>query len=163
MRRGLRGAAIALAAAAAAMPAAGEARGETVSAAQPAGLVIALMNAGYDAELARDARGAPLVQVTTAGYPFTIAFYGCDETTWRECDSLQLITGLDRAQPWTAESALALMRAYRFVAVQLDEEGDPFLTWDIYTGSGIPAAVFLETVSRFEGAVNLAAEAVFGE
>jgi hypothetical protein len=148
---------------AAAIPAAAAERGESVNAAQPAGMVIALMNAGYDAELGRDSRGAPMIRVATQAYPLTIAFYGCDEQTQRNCDSVQLITGLDRAQPWTAESAVALMRAYRFIAVNLDEEGDPILTWDIYTGSGIPAAVFLETVSRFEGVVNLAAESVFGK
>lgn len=148
---------------AAAAPLAVQASSGMISAGQPAGMVIALMNAGYDANLAKDSQGDPLVRVATDGYPITIAFYGCDKTTHSGCDSVQLITGLDREAAWTAEGAMALMREYRFIAVNLDDEGDPILTWDIYTGKGIPAAVFLETVGRFEGAVSLAADAVFAQ
>jgi hypothetical protein len=143
------------------VPVAAQGNSEMVSAAKPAGMVIALMNAGYDAQLAKDSRGDPLIRVGTGAYPVTIAFYGCDETTNSGCDSVQLITGLDRSMPWTAESALALMREYRFIAVNLDDDGDPILTWDVYTGSGIPARAFLETVSRFESVVSRAADAVF--
>ncbi len=143
-------------------PAAAQSPGELVSAAQPAGIVMALMNAGYDAELARDSTGDPLIRVTTQSYPINIIFFGCLPETRSECDSLQFATGLDRRRPWSPKAALKIMKEYRFIAVQLDEEGDPFFTWDIVTGrGGIPAAVLLDCVNRFENAVALAADEVF--
>jgi hypothetical protein len=146
------------------VPAAAQAPAEMVSAAQPAGLLMALMNAGYDAKLTRDTTGDPLINVTTAGYPISLIFFGCSEQTHDGCDSLQLATGLDRTRPWNPKAALRIMSEQRFIAVQLDEEGDPFFTWDIVTGrSGIPAPVFLDSMRRFENAVALAAETVFAK
>lgn len=145
-----------------AAPAVAQPAGELVSAAQPAGIMMALMNAGYDAELTRDSTGDPLIRVTTQGYPINMIFFGCSPETRSNCDSIQFATGLDRSKPWSPKAALKVMSEYRFIAVQLDKEGDPFFTWDIVTGrTGIPAAVFLDCVSRFENAVALAADVVF--
>jgi len=153
-----------LLASAAAPVTAAQGAGEVVSAAQPAGLVLALMNAGYDAELTRDSTGDPMIRVTTEGYPINMIFFGCSPETHDGCDSLQFVTGLDRPDAWSAGAALKITREYRFIAVQLDNDGDPFFTWDVVTGrSGIPAAVFIDSVARFENAVSLAAEMVFAK
>ncbi|MFN3988972.1 MAG: YbjN domain-containing protein [Erythrobacter sp.] len=159
----IRGLAAGLMLAGAAAPvAAAQGAGDIVSASEPAGLVLALMNAGYDAELTRDSTGDPMIRVTTEGYPINLIFFGCSPETNDGCDSLQFVTGLDRPDAWSAEAALKITREYRFIAVQLDNEGDPFFTWDVVTGrSGIPSAVFIESVARFENAVSLAAEMVF--
>lgn len=147
-----------------AAPLAAQAQGEMVSASQPAGIMMALMNAGYDAELTRDSSGDPLIKVNTASYPISMIFFGCAPDSHDGCDSLQLATGLDRPRAWSPKAALKVMNEYRFIAVQLDEEGDPFFTWDIVTGrGGIPAPVFLDSVRRFENAVALAAEVVFAK
>lgn len=136
---------------------------QMVSARQPAGLVIAMLNAGYDAELTKDDLGDPQINSEMLGYPLRIHFYDCDETTRSECESVQLVIGLDRAEPWTAEAALAFANQYRFAAITLDEEGDPFLRWDIVTGEGIPARVFVKSLRRFEDTVRLAEEIVFAD
>lgn len=161
---GMAGLGAALLLAGAAASAAAQGPGDLVSAAQPAGLVLALMNAGYDAELTRDSTGDPLIRVKTASYPINLIFFGCSPGTRTECDSLQLVTGLDRSEAWSAEAALRITSEYRFIAVQLDSDGDPFFTWDIVTGrGGIPSAVFIDSVARFENAVALAAEQVFAK
>jgi Putative bacterial sensory transduction regulator len=137
--------------------------GDTLSAQQPAGIVIALLNAGYDATLETDDFDDPLIKFEGQGYKYDMLFYGCDEAAHDKCDSVQLRVGFDRAKPWTAQDAIGISREYRYLAVSLDDEGDPYLLWDIVTGEGIPAAVFLDSVTRFEENVGLAAELIFAE
>lgn len=52
-----------------------------VTAKKPAGIVISMLNAGYDAELTTDDVGDPLINSQVAGYPLQIFFYDCDEET----------------------------------------------------------------------------------
>jgi hypothetical protein len=137
--------------------------GNMVSAGEPAGIVTVLMNAVYDAELNKDSADDPFIRLTTNAYPISIVFYGCDRQTNLNCDSVQFISGLDRDQPWDAESAISFMLDYRFIAVSLDDEGDPIFTWDVFTGDGIPTVSFLTTVERFEDSVRLAADKVFAK
>lgn len=134
---------------------------DTITAKQPAGIVIALLNAGYDAELSTDAEGDPLINFQGEGYKLNMLFYGCDETTHDNCDSVQLRVGFDRAEPWTPEQAMVIAEKYRFGAVVLDEEGDPYINWDIVTGDGIPASIFLDSIRRFEDTADVAAELIF--
>lgn len=136
---------------------------DTLSAQQPAGIVIALLNAGYDASLEADGLDEPLIKFEGQGYKYDMLFYGCDETTHDKCDSVQLRVGFDRAKPWTADEALKISREYRYASVVLDDEGDPYILWDIVTGDGIPASVFLDSVTRFEETAGLAAELIFAE
>jgi len=155
-------AALALACAAPVAAQDGEAR--TVSAAQPSDLVLALLNAGYDPELTEDGIGDPLILFRRAdGYPLQVVFYDCDEETHDDCGAIQLRAGLDRAEPWNAADAMEIARRLRFAAVTLDEEGDPWLEWDILTRGGIPEALFVEAAERFELTVEQAAQMVFAE
>ncbi|MBA4044022.1 MAG: hypothetical protein C0471_06330 [Erythrobacter sp.] len=149
--------------AAMAAPLAAQGKGETLSAKEPAGIVLALLNAGYDATLETDDFDDPLIKFEGDGYKYDMLFYGCDETTHEGCDSVQLRVGFDRAKPWNAADAMELSRENRYTAVALDDEGDPYLFWDIVTGDGIPAAVLIDSVQRFEGNAELAAEAIFAE
>jgi hypothetical protein len=146
-----------------AVPARAQSRSDTVTAQQPAGILLALMNAGYDAALQTDPVGDPMIKVEGDGYPMTVLFYECDEQTNDRCSSLQLVTGLDRDKPWSTSETDKLMSELRFIAVHLDEEGDPIFTWDLFTGDGIPTAAFLDTVGRFENSVRSAAEKVFAD
>jgi hypothetical protein len=121
------------------------------------------MNAVYDAELNKDSVDNPFIRLTTNAYPISIVFYGCDRQTNLNCDSVQFISGLDRDQPWDAESAISFMLDYRFIAVSLDDEGDPIFTWDVLTGSGIPEGTMVEMAQRFEATVAAAPQRVFAE
>ncbi len=136
---------------------------DVVTAKQPAGMVIAMLNAGYDAELATDDLGDPLIKSEIAGYPLRIYFYDCNEDTHEDCGSIQLVTGFDRKRPWTADAAVKFANGYRFAAVSLDGEGDPYLRWDIVTDDGIPTRVFVKGLRLFEETVRVAAEIVFAD
>lgn len=156
-------AALGLAAAAVTSPLAAQGKGDTLSAKEPAGIVIALLNAGYDATLETDDFDDPLIKFEGEGYKYDMLFYGCDETTHEGCDSVQLRAGFDRAKPWNADEAIKLSRENRYTAVALDDDGDPYIFWDIVTGEGIPAAVLLDSIDRFERNAELAAETIFAE
>ncbi|WP_299193001.1 YbjN domain-containing protein [uncultured Erythrobacter sp.] len=146
-----------------AAPAAAQNEIETVSAGNPAELAIVMMNAGYDVELTEDGIGDPLIKTEVEGLALEVYFYGCDETTNDNCDSLQLSAGFDRDKPWTREEALAISQRLRFASVRLNEDGDPTVSWDIVTGEGIPREVFLQSLTHFSRTVELAAEMVFAE
>lgn len=132
-----------------------------VSAKNPAGLVTLLQGAGYEPKLGADSYGDPQIEIDIADYKTTILFYGCDETTHKNCDSVQLRAGFDRKAPWTAAEALAVAKKYRFASVWLDETGDPWVQWDILTGDGIPAPLFLAAVETFGDTLSDTAEMVF--
>jgi hypothetical protein len=136
-----------------------------ISAERPDDLVFALLNAGYDPKLLTDGIGDPAISFSRAeGYPLMVLFYDCDEETHDKCTAIQLRGGLDRAEPWNPAEAIEISSRYRFLAVSLDEEGDPWMTWDILTGSGIPESLFVEAVERFEATLEEAADAlVFAE
>lgn len=137
--------------------------GETVTAADPQGMVDALELAGYDAELGVDKEGDPKISIELGGREGRIYFYGCDEQTHDACDAIQFNIGFDRAKPWTASEAILLSTRFRFVAVSLDDEGDPFISWDVITGDGIPTKVFLRTVLSFTDVADDVASVVFAE
>lgn len=134
---------------------------DLVTAKQPAGMVIAMLNAGYDAELVTDDFGDPLINSEVAGFPLRIYFYDCNEETHEDCESIQLVTGFDREEPWTADAAVKFVSNYRFAAVTLDDEGDPYLRWDVVTDDGIPTRVFVKGLRRFEETVRIAEKIVF--
>lgn len=146
-----------------AVPAAAQSEIEMISAKDPAEITVVMMNAGYDVELTVDGIGDPLIASELSGMPLRIYFYGCDDETNDGCDSLQLSTGFDRKDPWTRGEALQISERIRFASVRLDEEGDPFISWDIITGDGIPTAVFLESLTQFTRTIELTASLVFAE
>lgn len=134
-----------------------------VSANNPSGIVKALQQAGYNPTLGADGYGDPQIELQIAGYTSTLLFYGCDETTHQGCDSIQLRAGFDRGTPWTAEDALAVTKKYRFAAVWLDDSGDPWVQWDIMTGTGISSKVLLDSIEVFGDTLKDTAELVFAE
>jgi hypothetical protein len=134
-----------------------------VSAADPGTLVSAMEFAGYEASVAIDEVGDPMITTELGGWLTNIYFYGCDENTHQQCDSIQLQTGFDRKEPWSAEAALQISEKYRFVSVWLDDEGDPYVRWDIVTGGGIPTKVFLQALREYTLALQNASNLVFAE
>lgn len=136
---------------------------DTISAADPAGIVMVLENAGYDPVLGKDGVGDPKIDLEIGGWSAGILFYGCDESTHDNCDSIQLRMGFDRKNPWTAEQAMEISKKYRFAAVELDEDGDPFLFWDIITKDGIPTKVFLASLMAFGQTVQDASNLAFAD
>lgn len=136
---------------------------DNVSAADPGTLVNVMEFAGYEASIAVDDVGDPMIITELGGWQTNIYFYGCDGNTHQDCDSLQLQTGFDRKDPWSAKAAMQISENYRFVSVWLDGEGDPWVRWDIITGDGIPTKVFLQALREYTLALQNASNMVFAE
>lgn len=133
------------------------------TASDPAGIVVTLLNMGFNPELTTDPVGDPLIISRSNGAVFSVFFFGCNETTHDNCQSIRIQVGYDREKPWTPAEAMQLSMEYPFLAVRLDKEGDPFVHWDLYLGEGIPEMVFVRNVREFERSVTLAAELVYAE
>lgn len=137
----------------------GAASAQMVSAAEPDSVASAIQDAGYRANLTVDRVGDPMVETSMGGYKVQVIFYDC--TANRDCQSLQFSAGFDRSQPMDPARALAFAHAYRYAAVSLDEEGDPFVTWDVITGPGIPQETFQASVAEFDAVVGSFGDFVF--
>jgi len=156
--------ALALAACAIAHPALAQSPPSSVSAADPEGMARVLRFAGYPAKLVTDDYGDPEIETEFSGWGGSIMFYGCDEDTHQGCDSIELRVGFDREEPMTLE-LLNEVSSSRYIAAFLDQDGDPWINWDIITGDGegIPAPVFMQSVNEFASGVEYAADLVFAE
>lgn len=144
-------------------PVSATAPADTISAADPAAIVVALKNAGFNPELKKDLVGDPLIISRGRGAVLSVFFFGCDETTHDKCQAIRLQVGYDRAKPWNAATAMQISARYPFLAVRLDEEGDPFVHWDLHLAEPIPLKAFLANVREFERAVTEAADFVYAE
>lgn len=142
---------------------AGTAQAQSVTAENPRGMLNAITAAGYEAKLTTDSAGDPMIDTKLGGYRVSVLFYGCDESTHLGCDSVQLSTGFDRKTPMAPARALNIAREWRFLAVSLDDEGDPYLRWDIFTGSGIPQSVFMTALRRYGETLEDAGEIIFAD
>jgi hypothetical protein len=136
---------------------------ELVAASDPAGLAQAMREAGYPAELAADGFGDPLIKTSFAGYGGSIYFYGCAPESHDGCESVQFRAGLDRKAPMTVELVNEIVKKYRYTALWLDQDGDPWVNFDLFTGTGIARENFLRTLKAFEGNFASVAADVFAE
>jgi hypothetical protein len=134
-----------------------------ISASDPAGMVRAMEQAGYDTKLTTDAYGDPKIGTEFSGWSGSVIFYGCDKTTHDKCDSVQFSVGFDRKTPLPLTILNEMMRKERFTSMYLDDEDDPYLTWDILTANGMPTGLFMRTAKRFSEQVELVSDRVFEE
>lgn len=142
----------------ASMPAAAQ----TVSANDPASIVGALEMAGYRATLSKDTVGDPKVVTELSDREIAIVFYGCANDTHEGCDQLQFIVGFDADEPMEPQQLLDFMDDWRFASLTLDDEGDPWMTWDVVTGQqGIPTPVFLQSIRLFTDTLDAAEEMIW--
>ena len=132
-----------------------------VTARDPQGLLQVLKDAGYDPELDTDPTGDPKIYVELNGWNSQIYFYGCDENTHDGCDAIQLSASFVRKKPMKLAKALKISERYRYLSVFLDNEGDPYLQWDIVTLDALPQAVFLASLRRYGEVLDGAAELIF--
>ncbi|NVD43985.1 YbjN domain-containing protein [Qipengyuania atrilutea] len=132
-----------------------------VSAAAPDGIVAAMTYAGYLAELSKDGVGDPMIETELAGWPGYIYFYGCQDETNDNCQSVRLSVGFDRKTPMDPKALNTLASDKLFASFSLDEEGDPYVAWDIVTGDGIPAAVFFKSLDNFSWMIDDVSQTVF--
>ena len=154
-----------LAAALVAVPVAAQAQGANalISAQDPAALAEAMELGGYPVEMTTDSFGDPLIRTEYSGWRGSVVFYGCDEESHEGCDSIQLSVAFDRATPMPPELVNELLSTERFISIHLDDEGDPWVTWDILTANGIPRAVLMRALLLFSQQTETVSERVFAE
>jgi len=133
---------------------------EMISARDPQAMVALLDTTGFEPKLDKDSGGDPMISLNVGGYKSTIYFYGCDDKHV-DCDSLQVQASFDRKQPWDPKAALQVAKKWRYASVWLDDEGDPVISFDIVTGDGIPAKVFLKALNGFGDSLDEVADMVF--
>jgi len=91
-----------------------------------------LLDSGYKAEVKKN-DGDDFIKSASDGVDFEVHFYDCKKD---RCASVQMIAGFDVDKPMTAEQANAWNSEKRFVDCFLDDEGDPWFSYDISLSPG---------------------------
>jgi hypothetical protein len=94
-----------------------------------------LQKAGYKAELTKDDGGDPMINSAANGSTFKVYFYDCDTAKTR-CKALQLSAGFDLKTPLTLEKINEWNRKNRYLKAYLDDEGDPYVQYDVNVNAG---------------------------
>lgn len=126
--------------------AAGTASASPMITADPARIAGVLMEEGYRAEMDTDSQGDPLIRSASSGVNYSIYFYGC--TNGFNCSEIQFSAGFDLdpgaiglrdINMWNSEK--------RFGQAFLDDEGDPYVQFDVNLGDGgVAEANFVDTL-----------------
>jgi hypothetical protein len=93
-----------------------------------------LRKSGYKAELTKDDGGDPLIDSAADGHDFKIYFYDCSEA--KRCKALQFSAGFDTKEGLTLEKANEWNRKNRYLKAYLDDEGDPYVQYDVNVNAG---------------------------
>lgn len=136
---------------------------DIVTAKDPETIRSAMQYAGYPVEIAKDEFEDPIIYTQMGGWNGSILFYGCDAETKDQCDSVQLRAWFDRETPMPAEKINEVTKTTRFLSMAIDDEGDPYVSWDIMMDDGIPASVFLKSLDKFGWALNDASDIIFAD
>jgi putative sensory transduction regulator len=114
---------------------------QLVTAGNPQTIVQVMQDEGYQTRLGKDAGGDPMVSVKAPGNSFDIYFYGCEKNDG--CTSIQFVAVYDLGKASSPGSMNEWNSRKRFATASLDDDNDPCLRMDVYTGSaGISMAAF---------------------
>ncbi len=112
----------------------GIAQAQSLQAGDPAGIAAVVQDMGYRASIETDGEGDPIIHSSAAGVNFSIVFYDCTEN--RDCESIQFSAGFDLSTPTTAATMNEWNRQKRYASAWIDDEGDPYLQYDVTMGGG---------------------------
>lgn len=134
-----------------------------ISGHRPDDMLVAIKNAGYDAEFVSEKGEKPEIEVKFGSDWVTILLEDCDDDgAGRGCDTIILSSTWDRK---TAASDTMIAQAnldHRYVSVWRDGEGDPVMQWWIYTGEfGIYRKNLIDSIVIFQGIAANFEENVF--
>jgi hypothetical protein len=93
-----------------------------------------LQKGGYKAELTKDDGGDPMINSAAEGQTFKIYFYDCDEA--KRCKALQFSAGFDLKTPLKYEKINEWNRKNRYLKAYLDDDGDPYVQYDVNVNAG---------------------------
>lgn len=91
-----------------------------------------IQDSGYAAEVGKES-GEEYLKVRTEDGNFEIHFYDCKDGS---CASIQMIVGFDVEGKITLEQANAWNDSKRYIDCYIDDEGDPWFTYDINLSPG---------------------------
>lgn len=141
---------------AAPLPAAAQ---EMLTGANPFAFVTTIRDEGYKAELSEDDNGNPKIEGRMGRSNYTIYFLGCEDS--QGCNSIQFSAGYGKPEGWPIAEVNAWNRAWRYGKAHVDDEGNPYLKYDINTDYGVTRASFADSldiwrilVAEFEQAID---------
>lgn len=130
--------------------------------AAPESVVAAMQAKGYQAELAADDSGDPIIRSGTGGDKFTIFFYGCENHT--KCTSLQFYAGFTVGSKFSPDKMNQWNSQHRFGRGYIDKVNDPVVEMDLDVDvGGISRALFNDQLEVWSEAVANFREFVFSK
>lgn len=100
---------------------------------------------GLPVEKTKDSDGDPKIESRIEGTNFSVYFYGCD--VGQPCNSMQFSAGFNLNDPLSMDTVNDWNRGKRFGKVYIDEDGDPFIEYDINLDfDGVGAKNFDDTI-----------------
>ncbi|MFT4251177.1 MAG: YbjN domain-containing protein [Caulobacter sp.] len=111
-----------------------------------------LQDAGYKAELTTDETGDPMIKSAAAGVNFIVYFYDC--TAKPRCKALQFAASFDLKQPMSASKINEWNRKNRYLKAYIDDEGDPYVQYDVNINAGRSKAVLEDDFSVWTSMVD---------
>lgn len=132
---------------------------DLLTGANPFAFVTAIRDEGYKAELSEDDSGNPKIDGRMGRSNYSIFFLGCDDS--QGCNSVQFSAGYGKEAGWPLADVNAWNRAWRYGKAHVDDEGNPYLKYDVNTDFGITRESFADSldiwrilVSEFEQAIE---------
>jgi hypothetical protein len=125
---------------------------DMVSAADPDGIIAALQDAGYKAQMDSADDGDPLIRSAADGTNFRIWFYGCNGNN-AECTGMNFSAGFDLPDGTTADVIDNWNDSQLLGYGNLDDENDPYLNYFVVTNGGISKEAFASVLSRWETSI----------
>ena len=124
-----------------------------LKASDPAGVARYLNQLGYRAKLTKDKQGDPKIETGLGGFNAGLYFYGCEKGA--DCTSFQFQVGIASDTKLSLEQVNNFNKQYRFSQLSLDEERDPWLYYDLPSGTaGISGDAFAQAVDIYEEQLN---------
>lgn len=97
--------------------------------ADPEAIMSAMQDYGFVATLETDSDGDPKIVSRVSQTKFRVYFFGCKDNV--DCASVHFRAGYDLDEPTNALKVNEWNRENRFAKTYIDDEGDPFLEYDV--------------------------------
>jgi hypothetical protein len=124
-----------------------------VTASDPQGLLDALADLGYQAELKTGTDGSSSISMTIDGSPSSITFYNCDDSE-ANCETLLFAYGMNFDKGVAVEKANEWNASTIHGFVFTDDDADPWLNMVVVTGAGISTELFADYMSIWRSRIG---------
>lgn len=125
---------------------------ELVDATDPERLARIIMSNGFQATVARDSRGDPMIRSAAEGVNFVILFYGCQQNA--NCRSIQYSVSFRMGKPPTLQALNSFNLSRTLGEASLSSAGLPRLTYFMTLQGGVSEANFLHAFSLWRDVLS---------